>query len=134
MVVNFLAYKNTKRWDLTEDQSNTLAKETVDVLKSLPDNVVAKAFFTTNSAVASSKDSAKTLLDKYVYEGGGKFQYEFIDPNKDPVAAQDAGITKDGSIVLYMGSSKQPVSTISETDVTGAMVRLMNPVRMWFIS
>ena len=39
VVVNYLGYKNTKRWDLTADQSNTLAKETVDVLKSLPDKV-----------------------------------------------------------------------------------------------
>jgi ABC-type uncharacterized transport system involved in gliding motility auxiliary subunit len=127
VVINFLAYKNTKRWDLTEDRSNTLAKETVDVLKSLPDKVIAKAFFTTNSSVASSKNNAKDILDKYVYDGGGKFQYEFIDPNKDPVAAQAAGITQDGTIVLYMGSTKQPVSSISETDITGAMVRLMNP-------
>lgn len=127
VVINFLAYKNTKRWDLTEDQSNTLAKETVDVLKSLPENVVAKAFFTTNSALASSKESAKTLLDKYVYDGAGKFKYDFIDPNTDPASAQEAGITKDGSIVLYMGSSKQSVATISESDLTGAMVRLMNP-------
>ncbi len=127
VVINFLAYKNTKRWDLTEDKSNTLAKETVDVLKSLPENVVAKAFYTTNSAVASSKESAKSLLDQYVYDGGGKFQYEFIDPNKDPVAAQQAGISTDGTIVLYMGASKQPVTSVSESDVTGAMVRLMNP-------
>jgi len=127
VVVNYLAYKNTKRWDLTADQSNTLAKESVDVLKSLPDTVVAKAFFTTDATVASSKESAKSLLDKYVFDGGGKFKYEFIDPNKDPVAAQNAGITKDGSIVLFMGDAKQSASTISETDLTGAMVRLMNP-------
>jgi ABC-type uncharacterized transport system involved in gliding motility auxiliary subunit len=127
VVVNFLANKYPKRWDLTENQSNTLAKETVDVLKSLPDTVVAKAFFTSSSTVSSSKDSAKTLLDQYVYHSGGKFQYEFIDPNKNPTAAQDAGISKDASIVLYMGTSKQPVSTITEADLTGAMVRLMNP-------
>jgi gliding motility-associatede transport system auxiliary component len=127
VVINFLAYKNTKRWDLTENQANTLAKESVDVLKSIQNNVVAKAFFTTSSAIASSKDSAKSLLDKYVYTSGGKFQYQFVDPNKDPIAAQDAGITKDGTIVLYMGNAKQPVSTISETDITAAMIRLMNP-------
>lgn len=127
VVVNYLAYKNTKRWDLTADQSNTLAKETVDVLKSLPGKVVAKAFFTSDSSVASSKDSAKSLLDQYVYDGNGKFQYQFIDPNKDPVAAQQAGINKDGSIVLFLGDAKQPVSSITETDLTGAMVRLMNP-------
>jgi len=127
VVVNYLAYKNTKRWDLTADQANTLAKETVDVLKSLPDTVVAKAFFTSDATVASSKENAKSLLDKYVFDGGGKFQYEFIDPNKNPVAAQNAGISKDGSIVLYLGNAEQSVSTISETDLTGAMVRLMNP-------
>jgi ABC-type uncharacterized transport system involved in gliding motility auxiliary subunit len=127
VVINFLAHNYPKRWDLTENQANTLAKETVDTLKSLPDTVVAKAFFTSSSAIASSKDSAKTLLDKYVYSGGGKFQYQFIDPNKDPVAAQDAGISKDGSIVVYMGTSKQSVATVSEADLTGAMVRLMNP-------
>jgi ABC-type uncharacterized transport system involved in gliding motility auxiliary subunit len=127
VVVNYLANKYSKRWDLTENQSNTLAKETVDVLKSLPNTVVAKAFFTSNSSFASSKDSAQTLLDQYVYDSGGKFQYEFIDPNKDPVAAQDAGITTDGTIVLYMGNAKQPIASISETDITGAMVRLMNP-------
>lgn len=127
VVINYLVYNNSKRWDLTQDQSNTLAKETVDVLKSLPDKIVAKAFFTTNSAVESSKQNAQNLLDKYVYDGGGKFQYEFIDPNKDPVSAQTAGISTDGTIVLYMGNSKQPVSSITETDLTGAMVRLMNP-------
>jgi ABC-type uncharacterized transport system involved in gliding motility auxiliary subunit len=127
VVVNYLAYKNTKRWDLTADQSNTLAKESVDVLKSLKEPVVAKAFFSSDSSVSASKENAKSLLDQYVYDGGGKFQYEFIDPNKDPVAAQDAGITKDGSIVLYMGNLKQPVSSVSETEITGTLVRLMNP-------
>ena len=127
VVVNYLGYKNTKRWDLTADQSNTLAKETVDVLKSLPDKVVAKAFFTSSSSLAASKDSAQNLLDQYVYDGRGKFQYEFIDPNKDPVAAQDAGITNDGTIVLYMGDAKQSVASITETEITGALVRLMNP-------
>ncbi len=127
VVINFLVYKNSKRWDLTTDQSNTLAKESVDVLKTLPDKVMAKAFFTTDSTVASSKDSAKTLLDKYTYASGGKFQYEFIDPNQNPAAAQDAGITKDGTVVLYMGTAKQSVSSITESDITGAMVRLMNP-------
>lgn len=127
VVVNYLAYKNTTRIDLTEDKSNTLAKETVEVLKSLPENVVAKAFFTTNSTVASSKDQAKTLMEQYVYEGGGKFKYEFIDPNNDPAAAQAAGITADGTIVLYMGDAKQSVTSVSEENLTGAMVRLLNP-------
>jgi gliding motility-associatede transport system auxiliary component len=126
-VINYLVYKNTKRWDLTADQSNTLSKETSNIVKSLPDTVIAKAFYTTDATMASSKENTKSLLDQYVYEGDGKFQYEFIDPNKDPVSAQEAGITRDGSIVLYMGTGKQPLTSISEQELTGAMVRLMNP-------
>ncbi len=127
VVVNYLGYKNTKQCDLTADKSNTLAKETTDVLKSLPGSVDAKAYFTTSSAVASTKDSAKLLLDKYVYAANGKFKYEFIDPNKDPASAQAAGITQDGTVALYMGETKQLVTNITESELTGAMVRLMNP-------
>jgi ABC-type uncharacterized transport system involved in gliding motility auxiliary subunit len=125
VVVNYFVFKNTKRWDLSEDQSNTLAVETVDTLKSLPDKVMAKAFFSSESS--SSMASAKDLLEKYVYEGKGKFEYEFIDQNSDPVAWEQAGKPSDGSIVLYMGTAKQSISSVTETEITGALVRLMNP-------
>ena len=127
IVINYLVYENSKRWDLTADQSNTLASETLDVLKRLPDKVIARAFFSTDATLASTKENAKTLLDKYVYSGDGNFQYEFIDPLKDPVSAQDSGITKDGTVVIYMGNNKQPLSNISEQELTGSMIRLMNP-------
>src|SRR4030043_704718 len=58
VVVNYLAYKNTKRWDLTADQSNTLAKETIEVLKSLPNSIAAKAFYSSDALMASSKENA----------------------------------------------------------------------------
>jgi ABC-type uncharacterized transport system involved in gliding motility auxiliary subunit len=127
VVINYLVFKNVKQWDLTADKSNTLAKETLDVLKSLPDTVVAKAFYSSDAALSSSKENAKSLFDQYAADGAGKFQYEFIDPLKDPVSAQEAGITSDGSVILYMGSNKQPLTSITEEELTGAMIRLMNP-------
>jgi gliding motility-associatede transport system auxiliary component len=127
VVVNYLAFTNTKRVDLTADKSNTLAAETLDVLKSLPGTVTAKAFFSTDSTLATQKTNAQDLFDQYVYSSNGKFQYVFIDPIKDPTAAEAAGITKDGSIILYMGQAKQPVASVTEQEITGALVRLMNP-------
>jgi ABC-type uncharacterized transport system involved in gliding motility auxiliary subunit len=127
VVVNYFVYKNDKTWDLTTDKSNTLAKETQDVLKNLTGTVDAKAFFTSDPNLDATKANAKNLLDMYVNDGSGKFQYEFIDPNENPTATKDAGITQDGSIVLYMGNTKQPASAVSEAGITGAMVRLLNP-------
>src|SRR4030043_328365 len=48
VVINYLVFQNSKRWDLTEDQKFTLAPETLETLKSLPETVQAKAFFTGN--------------------------------------------------------------------------------------
>jgi ABC-type uncharacterized transport system involved in gliding motility auxiliary subunit len=123
VVVNYLAYDNPKKWDLTEDKENTLAPETLDVLAKLPEPVTARAFFSPNT----SSESAQALLDQYVYNGQDKFNYEVIDPIQNPAAAKDANVTIDGTIVLYMGDLKEPVGSVTEQELTGALVRLMNP-------
>ncbi|MBN2147674.1 MAG: GldG family protein [Anaerolineales bacterium] len=127
VVVNYIVYQNVDdwklRWDLTEDKENTLAAETVAVLETLPDTVVAKAFFTPDTA----SDTAEDLLDQYAFASKGRFEYEFINPNENPTLAQEAGIDQDGTVVLYMGDQKEPVEFITEEDMTGALIRLMNP-------
>lgn len=122
VVINFLVYKNSKRWDLTEEKQNTLAQETVDTLTSLPQEVKALAFFTSRT----NSSTAKTLLDQYKFSGKGKFDYEFIDPEKDPVSAKNNNITVDGTVIVVMGDRKEPVTNIAEQEVTAALVRLMN--------
>jgi ABC-type uncharacterized transport system involved in gliding motility auxiliary subunit len=123
VVINYLAFKNTKRWDLTEGKQYTLAKETIDTLGKLSQPVHAVAFFTKQTP----SDQARSLLDQYKYSGKGKFDYEFIDPNANPAAAAQAKITKDGTIVLNMSGHQEPVTTVSEQELTAGLVRLLNP-------
>ncbi len=122
VVVNYLGYQNSKRWDLTEDKENTLAEESLNTLKSLPEPVVAQAFF----SVRISPEAAKGLLEQYKFESNGKFDYKFIDPEGDPLAAQEAKITQDGTVVLRMGNRLERVSLVSEKEITAAMVRLLS--------
>lgn len=122
VVVNYLVYKNSQRWDLTEEKQNTLAQETVDTLTSLPQDVKALAFFTNRT----NSSSTKTLLDQYKFSGKGKFDYEFIDPEKDPVSAKNYNVTVDGTVVMVMGDRKEPVTYVAEEEVTASLVRLMN--------
>jgi ABC-type uncharacterized transport system involved in gliding motility auxiliary subunit len=123
VVVNYLVFNNSKRWDLTEGQQNTLSPETLTTLTSLSAPVKAQAFFSSNIPT----DQAKSILDEYRLQSKGKFQYEFIDPVKNPVAAQQAKIAQDGSVVLMMGANQQVVTTVSEQDLTNGLVRLINP-------
>lgn len=127
VVINLIVYNNVDdwklRWDLTEDKENTLAPETLDVLESLPQGVVARAFYTGRTSTATAEE----LLDEYAFNSGGKFSYEFIDPDNNPAQAQAAGVTKDGTIVLFMGDQKETVEYVTEQELTAALIRLMNP-------
>jgi len=127
VVVNVLAYQNPDflgaPWDLTEDKSNTLAPETILALTTVPDKVTATAFFTQNIDPTSARD----LLSKFKNNSNGKFDFNFVNPDLDPVAAREAGVTGDGKIVLQMGETKEIASSANETELTRTLVRLISP-------
>lgn len=123
VVVNFLGYKYNQRWDLTEDKQHTLSPETIQALQSLPQKVSAEAFYTKRTP----SDQAKTLLDDLRYNSKGNFDYKFIDPEADPVTAQNAHVQQDGTIVLQMGSRQESLTSTSEQDFTSSLIRLTNP-------
>lgn len=128
VVANLLASGNPKRWDLTEDKAFTLTDETIATLEKLPGPVTATAFFTKNL----DPSRASGLLEQYAYFSKGKFTYSFVDPDADPIAAQAAGISRDGTVVLNMGDAgaeaqSLQVTTVTEQELTSGLVRLMNP-------
>jgi ABC-type uncharacterized transport system involved in gliding motility auxiliary subunit len=124
--VNLLAYQNPKNWDLTENQNNTLAPETIDLLKTLPEQVIARAYYSTQA----DSTSARKLLEKFKQSGNAKFAYEFIDPDANPVAAQQDGIARDGTVILQLANSKQEVTLLDEEGLASALVRLMHPEKL----
>jgi len=123
LVVNVLVYQNPKSWDLTENKTHTLATETLQALATLPDKVQAIAFY--SSRLPSTE--ADKLLSDFKANSKGKFDYQFVDPDLDPVQARQAGVTGDGKIMLVMGDRKEIASYASETELTRAMIRLINP-------
>jgi ABC-type uncharacterized transport system involved in gliding motility auxiliary subunit len=123
VVINYLGFNHSKQWDLTEDKSNTLAAETIATLASLKSDVKVEAYYSSSL----SSDSANKLLRNYQENSQGKLSYEFIDPVKDPIRAQQANVTRDGTIVVKMDDRQEQISYISEQELTGALVRLSNP-------
>jgi len=123
VVANLLASENPKRWDLTEDKLFTLTDETVATLEQLPEPVTAVAFYTRSL----DSTNAASLLERYAFVAGDKFTYSFVDPDADPIAAQTAGIARDGTVVLRMGEQSLQVTTVSEQELTSGLVSLMNP-------
>ena len=123
LVANYIVFENPKSWDLTEDKSNTLPPETLQALATLPEKVTATAFYTANL----DSSGAEAILLKLKTNSGGNFDYRFVDPDQDPLAAREAGVTGDGKILLQMGAAKEIASFASETELTKAMIRLISP-------
>lgn len=121
VAVNYLAYKNPQKWDLTANQSRTLAPETLDVLAALPEKVEAIAFFTAYTDMSAAE---ALLLD---FKANGNFDYQFVDPDLNPVVAREAGITGDGKVLLTMGALQEIVPVISEQELLRGLLRLLNP-------
>jgi ABC-type uncharacterized transport system involved in gliding motility auxiliary subunit len=124
VIANFLAYDNPYQVaDLTENQANTLAPEMVSALKALPEKVTATAFFSQNR----STESADQLFGNIKANSNGKFEYEFVDPNRDPQRARQAGITGDGKVLLQMGSRSEIAASATESEIVNALIRLISP-------
>ena len=120
IVVNVLIYNNSKRWDLTQDKTHTLAPETINALKKASSKVMAVAFFTPQTP----SDTARQLLTDFKANSGGNFDFKFINPVDDPIAAQTAKITQDGSIVVQLGGRQEVVKSTTEQELTAAIIRL----------
>ena len=127
IVTNVLVFQNPdflkSPWDMTEDLSNTLASETLQALETLPGKVTAIAYYSLNL----DSTNAEELLVKFKNNSKGNFDYKFIDPDQDPVSAREAGVTGDGKILLKMGETQEIVSFASESELTQALIRLINP-------
>ena len=124
IIANALTYQNPKQLaDATQDKINTFADETIQALKTLPGKVTATAFYSSSL----STQSAQELLERFKAGSSGKFDYEFVNPDTDPIAAREAGITGDGKIMLSMGDRREFATYASESEITKALIRLIDP-------
>jgi ABC-type uncharacterized transport system involved in gliding motility auxiliary subunit len=120
---NALVLNNPQTWDMTEDQQNTLNPETVAILESLDEPILARAYYSTQL----SSDNARRLLENFRENSKGRFTYEFINPEFNPVMAERDNVERDGTIVLISETRREIVSFASERDLASGILRLMNP-------
>lgn len=92
IVVNLLAHEFHVRLDLTEDHQYTLSKATRNILKSLEEPVTVKAYFSENMPpqYAKMRQDFQDLLIEYSNVSDNQVLYEFINPNTNEIAEQEA--------------------------------------------
>jgi ABC-type uncharacterized transport system involved in gliding motility auxiliary subunit len=118
-VLNFLAQHYPYKVDLTRNKLNTLSDQTVKLVKGLQKPV--KAVMYTKLA---GREQFRPLLDNYKTLNP-KFEVEYVDPDKEPSRAKQAGIKKYGTLQLLVGPRDAKVEEVNEEKVTNALIKLL---------
>ncbi len=123
-VANILADRYDKSYDATSNKRYSLSDQTVKVVKGLKQDATI-TYFDQGTRFQEAKDK----LDLYK-NLSPKVHVEYVDPDKKPQAAREAGIKNYGTTIVQIGTNKNEAKSTSEEDVTGAFIRdLKNTTR-----
>lgn len=92
VAVNLISDQLFYRLDLTEDHSYTLSNATKDILKNLQEPVTVTAYFSKDlpPSIGQTRDDFKDMLIEYTNRAKGMLVYEFLNPNQEKTAEQEA--------------------------------------------
>jgi ABC-type uncharacterized transport system involved in gliding motility auxiliary subunit len=117
VIANVLADRYNKSFDATSNKRYSLSDQTAKVVKGLKQDAKV-TYFNQSTRFREGKD----LLDQYA-NLSPKVKVEYVDPDKNPQAAREAGIRNLGTAVVQIGPRKEEAKTMTEEGVTGAFIR-----------
>ncbi|MGE5213038.1 MAG: GldG family protein [Nitrospirota bacterium] len=122
-MVNSLAFKHYKRWDLSRDQKYALSDKTKRFLDTLKGKMRITVFFSPSTPITAD---VQNLLTEYQYAGKGKIDVEQIDPERNLSRAKELFdkykvVTDESLLVLdYDGRNKTvKASEMADIDQSG---------------
>ena len=108
-LINFLGTRYHLRADLTETQLFTLAPQSRELVRVLPQPVKVWVFD------INQNPQDRELLENYQRQSS-KFKYEYIDPQTRPGLAEKFGVKDYGEVYLESGDKRQLVQTVNENE------------------
>ena len=117
VVANILADRYNKSYDATSNKRYSLSEQTAKIVKGLKQDATI-TYFNQSTRFNDGRD----LLDEYS-NLSPKVHVEYVDPDKNPQAAREAGITEFGTAIVQVGLKKNEAKSMTEEGVTGAFIR-----------
>ncbi len=117
VVANVLADRYSKSYDSTSNKRYSLSEQTKKIVRELNQDATIRYF---NQATRFG--GAKDLLDQYAGLSS-KIHVEYIDPDKTPDVAREAGIKNLDTAIVQIGSKHEEAKSMTEEGITGAFIR-----------
>lgn len=108
VLVNYIAARNQKRFDLTENKQYSLSEATLGLLRGLDAPIKVTGFF-----LGGVAGPIEDLLESYEHVNPGKFDWEIVDPDKRPELAERYGVRQNATLIVERGDERKTLSTVS---------------------
>ncbi|WP_370450988.1 GldG family protein [Corallococcus sp. CA049B] len=126
VALNVLAFRENKRWDLTQERIFSLAPQTVQTLAGLKEKAHALALI---PPTHPSYGELEELFRRYREAAPEAFDYAFVDPRREPSLAAKYQL-KDGQTLVIVSRGEgdaAPHTTLpapAEQELTNALLQL----------
>jgi ABC-type uncharacterized transport system involved in gliding motility auxiliary subunit len=117
--VNFLANRYDKSYDSTHNKQFSLSDQTIKIARNLNSDVQLYYFGDQGSFIG-----AHDLLDRYSALSP-KIHVQYIDPVRKPTQARAEGYRSDSPVIVEAGVKKEPAKSLTEEEITGALIRAL---------
>jgi ABC-type uncharacterized transport system involved in gliding motility auxiliary subunit len=117
IAVNYLSTRRNKRWDLTENQINTLSEQSEKILSGLDAPMKLLLF---DQAV--NFDRNRERLTQYD-DASNQVSVEYVDGDRDPARTKQYDVQSYPTLVIEYKGKTEKVSTLDEREITSAVIR-----------
>lgn len=118
-IINYLASRQSKRWDLTQGRIYSLSDQTVKILSGL-DAPVKMMLFARDTDFAQYRDR----LDEYGHVSN-RVSVQYIDADKQPALAKQYEVQTLGTTVFEYKGRVERVTTSTEQDLTNGLIKVL---------
>ncbi len=117
-LLNFVSARHHRRVDMTEAGVYSLSPQSKKVVEGLEKDLTLRAF-----VEGGSNAQLEDLLESYRY-ASGKVSYQVIDPDRDPVAAEQYKVTSYNTVHVQYGDQSTLVTQATEENITNAIIKV----------
>ncbi|MCL6506199.1 MAG: GldG family protein, partial [Bryobacteraceae bacterium] len=125
VVTNWLANRHNKSYDSTANKRFSLSDQTQKVVRNLKQDVKLYYFDRTREF-----ERARDLLDRYD-NLSPRLSVAYVDPDKKPQMARTYGVRSYGTIYVETGGRKEEAKSLTEEEITGALIRALKGGERW---
>ncbi|PIU00770.1 MAG: hypothetical protein COT74_02395 [Bdellovibrionales bacterium CG10_big_fil_rev_8_21_14_0_10_45_34] len=122
--INYVAYKNNKKWDVTEEKLNSLSNQTVQLVQGLDEDLRFLAFFREDDNFSGQEKQKFEYIMGMFQAESSKVKPEFVNVLKRPDLVKQYGIDSSGTVIMLYKGRQNTLTDLSEQGIANAIVKL----------